>query len=342
MKAFLMYGGMGLCLAVGNVPMLAHDAAKTMAEAATKFLSALDLEQKGKATFDWKDEERLNWHYIPKDRKGLPLKEMKPEQRKLAHALLQSALSDHGYKKAMNIISLETILHDLEGANRKFPRDPDLYYFTVFGKPGPKETWAWRVEGHHLSVNFTISKGELVACTPSFFGANPAEVRKGPRQGLRVLAEEEDLARELVKTLTAEQRKVAIFSETAPKEIITEARRRVEPLEQTGITAAKLDKDQRAMLMKLIQNYVNRYRPELAEDDLKKIKQAGIEKTSFAWAGGVEKGEGHYYRVQGPTFLMEYDNTQNNNNHIHTVWRDFKEDFGEDLLRKHYSEVAHP
>ena len=332
----------GVCLAFSINCLSAHDVAKGMADAATKFLGALEADQKGKAAFELKDEERFNWHYIPKDRKGLALKEMKPEQRKLAHALLLSGLSDHGYRKVTNIISLELILQDMEGAGRRFPRDPELYYFSVFGKPGPKETWGWRVEGHHLSVNFTIAKGEFVAGTPSFFGSNPGEVRQGPRKGLRALAEEEDLGRELVKALTSEQRKTAIFSETAPKEIITEAKRRVEPLEKAGITADKLDKDQRAMLVKLIEAYVNRYRPELAQDDLKKIKQAGVEKISFAWAGGVEKGEGHYYRVQGPTFLLEYDNTQNNNNHIHAVWRDFQNDFGEDLLRKHYSEVVHP
>lgn len=338
MKAKVLILG---CFFGVHMSMSAHDAGKNMADAATKFLAALNAEQKGKATFDWKDEQRFDWHYIPKDRKGLPLKEMKADQQRLAHALLLSGLSDYGYGKATNIISLELILQDMEGPNRRIPRDPALYYFSIFGKPDAKATWGWRVEGHHLSVNFAIVNGELVASTPSFFGSNPGEVRQGPRKGLRVLADEEDSGRQLVKALSADQRKAAIFSETAPKEIITEAKRRVEPLEKAGITADKLDKDQRGMLMKIIEAYVNRYRPALAEDDLKKIKQAGVEKISFAWAGGVEKGEGHYYRIQGPTFLIEYDNTQNNNNHIHSVWRDFKGDFGEDLLQKHYRESAH-
>jgi hypothetical protein len=272
----------------------------------------------------------------------LTIKEMTPEQRTLARALLASGLSQQGYSKATNIMTLEPILFELEGANRKFPRDPELYHFFVFGKPAAKDTWGWRVEGHHVSVNFTIVDGEFIAGTPSFFGANPAEVREGPRSGLRILAGEEDLGRQLVQSLNADQRKVAIFQATAPKEIITEARRKVEPLEAAGIAGAKLNQQQSDMLLKLIKEYVFRVRPDLAAEDLRKIEKAGVEKIHFAWAGGIERGEGHYYRVQGPTFLLEYDNTQNNNNHIHAVWRDFAGDFGEDLLLKHYQEVAHP
>jgi hypothetical protein len=312
-----------------------------MATAANKFLASLETEQKAKATFDLKDEERFNWHYIPKERKGLTFKEMSPPQRELARALLSSGMSHHGYGKATNIMNLETILADLEGAGRRFPRDPQLYHVFIFGKPDPKGTWGWRVEGHHLSVNFTIAKGEEISATPSFFGSNPAEVKNGPRKGLRILAEEEDLGRQLVKSLNEEQKKAAIFNETAPKEIITEAKRQVKPLDTTGIPASNLNKQQSEMLLKLIKEYVYRHRSDVADNDLKKIQKAGVEKIYFAWAGGVERGEGHYYRVQGPTFLLEYDNTQNNNNHIHSVWRDFENDFGEDLLRKHYQETPH-
>jgi hypothetical protein len=319
----------------------AHDAAEEMAGAASRFLASLDAGQKEKAAFAWKSDERLNWHFIPKERKGITLKEMTPAQRKLALSLLASGLSTHGYAKATNIMSLELVLAELEGAGRKFPRDPELYHFSVFGPPEPKGTWGWRVEGHHLSANFTIVKGEFLAGTPSFFGTNPAEVRQGPRKGLRVLAGEEDLARELVHALTGDQRKAAIIQTTAPKEIFTEAKRRVQPLETAGVAAGKLTGEQRALLMKLITEYVQRVRPDLAAADLQKIERAGVDKILFAWAGGIEKGEGHYYRVQGPTFLLEYDNTQNDNNHVHAVWRDFDGDFGEDILRKHYSETPH-
>jgi Protein of unknown function (DUF3500) len=322
--------------------VLAHDVGEDMAAAANKFLGALSAEEKAKAAFEFKDAERVNWHYIPKDRKGLAFKEMNSEQQRLAHALIRSGMSQHGYAKATNIISLEAVLQEMEGAGRRFTRDPALYYISIFGKPGPKGVWGWRFEGHHLAMNVTVVDGKFVTGTPSFFGSNPAEVRQGPRKGVRVLAEEEDLARAFVKSLPPDLRKAAIFSETAPKEIITEAKVRVQPLEKTGVEAAKLTPEQKEALLKVIKVYVDRYRPELAKEDLAKIEKAGLDKVQFAWAGGVEKGEGHYYRIQGPTFLMEYDNTQNNNNHIHAVWRDFESDFGEDLLRKHYKDHAHP
>ena len=335
----------GLALSVvlwaGTFPGSAHPVADQMAAAATRFLSSLGPELKAKASFELKDEERFNWHFIPKDRKGITLKEMSAGQRELALALLATGLSPHGFAKATNIMSLESVLAEIEGAGRRFPRDPALYHFHVFGKPDPKGTWAWRAEGHHFSASFTIIKGELFASTPSFMGTNPAEVRKGPRSGLRVLAAEEDLARKLVKSLDAEQRKQAVFATAALKEIVTEAKRQAQALPEKGIGYDQLNPDQKAMLMDVIREYVRRVRPELTKLDLARIEGAGLDKLSFAWAGGLERGEGHYYRVQGPTFLLEYDNTQNDNNHIHSVWRDFDNDFGEDLLRKHYADYPH-
>ena len=319
----------------------AHVAGEEMAAAANKFLDALTPEQRSKATFELRSNERTNWHFIPKVRQGLTLKNMTPEQRTLAHALLRSGLSTHGYQKATNIISLEAVLKEIEGADGRMVRDGELYYFSIFGKPDPKGTWGWRVEGHHFSQNFTIVKGELFSGTPSFMGTNPAEVQKGPRKGLRILADDEDLGRALVKALNEEQRKTAIFDAKAPSDIITGPRPKVLPLETTGIAASKLTGDQAAQLKKLVEAYVTRLRGDLAKTDLEKIEKSGWGKLYFAWAGGVEKGEPHYYRVQGPTFLIEYDNTQNNANHIHAVWRDFDNDFGEDLLRKHYAETPH-
>jgi hypothetical protein len=321
---------------------MAHVAVDEMASAATAFVASLKPEQAEKGTFKLKDDERENWHFIPKARKGLPIKEMTPEQRQLATKLLRSGLSDAGHRKATTIMSLETILKELEAPNGRMVRDPELYYVSVFGKPDPKGTWGWRVEGHHMSVNFTIVKGEYVAGTPSFLGSNPAEVKEGPRKGLRALADEEDQGRQLVKALSAEQREQAIFDKTAPKDIFTMAERHVKPLEEKGIAAVKLNKEQKEMLMQLISAYVGRNRSDLAKEDLRKIQEAGVDKIHFAWAGGTEKGDPHYYRVQGPTFLLEYDNTQNNANHIHAVWRDFANDFGEDLLKRHYQETPHP
>lgn len=315
-----------------------HVVVDDMTAKAEKFLASLDAEQKTKAIFEFKEDERANWHFVPKARKGLAIGQMRPEQRALAHTLLQSGMSTHGYEKATNIMALEAVLRELEKANPRMVRDPELYYFSFFGKPNAKGTWGWRVEGHHLSINVTIVDGHAVAVTPSFFGSNPATVRQGPRQGWRVLAEEEDMGRQLVKSLTAEQRKRAIMSDQAPKDIITLAERKVKPLEQAGIARRDLKDNQAELLQKTVKVYVQRYRPELADQDLKKIEKAGWDKVYFAWAGGQEPGEGHYYRVQGPTFLMEYDNTQNDANHIHAVWRDFDGDFGENLLQQHYEQ----
>ena len=319
----------------------AHPVAEQMTAAAKAFMGSLEPAQKAKATFEFKSEVRQDWQFVPLERKGIPLKEMTTAQRGLAIALLASGMSDHGFQKATNIMSLESILAELEGPGRRFPRDPSLYHVFIFGTPDAKGTWGWRFEGHHLSSSFTIVDGKYFSSTPSFMGSNPGEVLKGPRQGVRALAGEEDLARALVQALTPEQRKKAIFDPVAPKEIFTESKRRVQALEAKGITAAELNSGQRAQLMKLIAEYVRRVRPELADEDLRKIEKAGVDKIQFAWAGGIEKGQGHYYRVQGPTFLLEYDNTQNNNNHVHAVWRDFKNDFGEDLLSQHHRAEPH-
>ncbi|HVY68549.1 MAG TPA: DUF3500 domain-containing protein [Verrucomicrobiae bacterium] len=336
MQTSRLFSAVALCLALAS-PLRANPAIDEMAQAANNLLAALTPEQKAKATFGLKDDERENWHFIPKTRKGLTFKEMTPAQGRLAFGLLSSGLSQHAFIKATTIMSLEQILLELEQG--KGPtRDPEMYYVSIFGQPGAKETWGWRVEGHHLSLNFTVIDGKEVAATPSFFGSNPANVKQGPRQGLRVLAGEEDLGRALVKSLNDGQRASAIITNVAPKDIITAADRKVKALAAVGLSAGKMTSAQIEQLRQLIHEYVYRVRPEVADVDIKKIEKAGIKNVIFAWAGGTEPGEGHYYRVQGPTFLLEYDNTQNNNNHVHAVWRDYEGDFGEDLLKRHYEQ----
>src|SRR6266404_6201342 len=266
---------------------LAHSPAQEMANAANNLLAALTPEQKGKAVFEFKDEERFDWHFIPKSRKGLPFGEMSTPQRLLAHALLSSGLSQRGYMKATTIMSLEQILYDLE--DRAPQRDADLYYVTVFGLPG-KDPWGWRVEGHHLSLNFAIKSDQVLSVTPSFFGANPARILTGPRKGLRVLGEEEGLARELVTSLTDEQRKVAIVTNSAPRDIITGNGRKGRAIEPMGISFSSLSKTQQDLLMSLLREYVLRYRSEIGEPQLKEIQAAG--EIYFAWAGGIEPGQG--------------------------------------------------
>lgn len=315
-------------------------AGEEMARAAGHFLAALNSDQQKKATYEFKHDERVNWHFVPRERKGLPLKEMAPEQRALAHALLSSGLGQRVYVETVTIISLEQILKDLEQG--KGPtRDPDMYFFTIFGKPGPKETWGWRVEGHHVSLNFTVVGGRAAAGAPAFLGTNPGVVRDGPRKGLRILAGEEDLGRQLAQSLDAEQKKVAVLPGEAPKEVITGNSRKAMLDNPAGLSVAKLTSAQKQTFTSLLDLYAHRLRPEMAENDLRRIMEAGIEKVTFAWAGDMEPGKPHYYRIHGPTFLVEYDNTQNNANHIHTVWRDLQNDFGDDTLRRHYEESSH-
>jgi hypothetical protein len=327
-------------ISVFHIPLVhAHGPGDDMAEAANKFLAALTPEQRGKATYGFTNDERFNWHFIPKPRNGLPFKEMTPPQLELGRALLRTGLSPRGFTKATNVMLVcEQVLRDLE--NQAPRRDPALYYVTIFGKPD-QSPWGWRVEGHHLALNFAIDTNDVVSVTPNFMGSNPGEVASGPYKGLRNLGAEEDLGRQLAASLSEDQRKTGIFATDAPKDIITGNSRKVSPVEPFGIAASKLTKAQQEVLQSLIKEYVFRFRSELAERDLKKIQAAGLEKIYFAWAGSLARGQGSYYRVQGPTFLMEYDNTQNNANHVHTVWRDFENDFGEDLLRRHYEQTPH-
>jgi hypothetical protein len=319
----------------------AHEelAANEMAAAANNLIASLTPEQKAASVFAMNHDHRLDWHFIPKERKGTTLKEMTPQQRHLTTALLAASLSSKGMVKASSIMSLEQVLQKIEGSSRRFSRDPELYHISIFGEPGPGKTWGWRFEGHHLSLSFTVAAGQHISATPLMMGTNPAIVPDGPHKGLQVLADEENLGRELAKSLSDSQRPKAILSEKAPDDIITGNQRKISPLEPAGIGWADLDENQRKILWRLVETHVERSRGEIAEADLKKITEAGQENIHFAWAGGLDRGEGHYYRIQGPTFLIEYDNTQHNANHVHCVFRDFTEDFGEDLLMLHYEEA---
>ena len=323
----------------------AERSSSAMANAATAFVNSLSPEQRQQAVFAFNSDEMRHWNFIPTEafpRNGLTVKEMSDAQRRLAHDLLKAGLSQRGYLTATSIMDLETILGDLEQRARNagqpaegMRRDPVRYFFSVFGTPSPKQSWGWRVEGHHVSLHFTVVNGTLVASTPSMFGSNPAEVREGPRKGTRLLAAEEDGARALLMALDATQRAKAVINSVAPNEILTTNKLEVTPLSPVGITADSLTSSQRDLLMKLIEVYSGFMADDIAADRLARLKKAGLEKIAFAWAGESERGKKHYYRVQGPTFLIEYDNTQNDGNHIHSVWRDFNGDFGRDLLREH-------
>lgn len=312
--------------------------AEKMAEAADRFLAALAPAQRAQVLFPLEDPERFDWGFVPRSRRGLPLGRLDPGQRRLAEELLRAGLSASGYRKAADIMALETVLREIEDSSI---RDPDLYFFSVFGAPSARSAWGWRFEGHHVSLNYTLDGGIAVSTTPSFLGANPATVRKGPLAGKRALAGEEDRARELLRSLEKRQRAAAVFRDVAPAEIVTGNAARVDPLAPAGIAVAELDAPQRELFGRLLDEYLSRMPPDLAAQREERLRAAGFEKIRFAWAGGFEPGQPHYYRIQGPTFLIEYDDTQNGANHIHTVWRDFAGDFGRDLLREHYRAVPH-
>jgi hypothetical protein len=348
-------------VAVGLVAVLrvgvlvgAERSSAAMTAAATKFVASLTPEQRSQATFAFAGDERLRWHFIPTEmfpRKGLTIKQMTEPQRKLARGLLKAGLSQRGYLTATSIMDLETVLGALEAAERAagpqpprgqvLVRDTERYFFSIFGTPSSRDPWGWRVEGHHISLQFTLVNGTLVAASPSFFGSNPAEVREGPKKGLRILGVEEDAARALLQSLGAAQRAKAIIDATAPGDMITMATVDINPLSPSGIMSADLTAAQRDLLMNLIDVYTGYMAVDLAEARTARFKKAGVDKIGFAWAGETERGKKHYYRIQGPTFLVEYDNTQNDGNHIHSVWRDFDGDFGRDILRQHLKSVAH-
>jgi hypothetical protein len=283
----------------------------------------------------------MRWHFVPQfERNGLQVKAMTEPQRKAAHELLKTGLSDRGYTTYTQIMQLESILREVEKGKGPI-RDPEGYRFSVFGTPSAKGTWAWRVEFHHVSLHFTVVNGTAIASTPSFAGANPAEVRDGPQKGQRTLGPLEDTARALVTALDANQRKTAIFNTVALNDIVTENALDINPLSPSGLKASEMTAAQRDLLMKIVDSYAGLMAADIAADRLAKLKIAGLENITFAWAGAIERGQKHYYRVQGPTFLIEFDNTQNDGNHVHSVWRDFRGDFGRDLLREHLRTALH-
>ena len=320
----------------------AHDPATDMATAAQRFILSLDDKAKKEAVFSWKDKERERWHFVPGNfikpngkRLGLTLGNMKPAQRTLAHALLASGLSHRGHLEASTIMILEQILFEMEGRDI---RDPSLYHLSIFGKPDASGTWGWRFEGHHLSLNFTLVNGRIFSVTPSFWGASPAEVKEGAFKGLKVLADEENKARKFVRSLSPPQRNMAILSDKAPRDIYSGQDSTVDRktfFPPQGLPITKMNSRQKGWLNEIVQAYVLKHRPEIVEQVSSRNPLLDPENTYFAWAGSQKAGEGHYYRIQTPKFLFEYDSTQNDANHVHAVWRDFDGDFGRDLLGEH-------
>jgi hypothetical protein len=317
--------------------------AEVMKKAAVRFLESLTPELRKKANFTFDSLQRRRWHYVPQemfDRKGISLKEMNSSQRRMAFKLLASGLSQAGYGKVTAIMDLEKVLGEIEKSlnESRLVRDPQRYFFFVFGDPTSNKHWSWRVEGHHISLNFTIAGSEGIATNPLFLGANPADVPSGSQKGLRILAKEEDLARNLLGALTQAQKQQTIISATAPPDILTQALPKVRYMRTQGLAAGSMASQQREILHELIHVYIDRLPPPLATNELKKLNKTGLDPIHFAWAGSQDRGKPHYYRLHGLFFFVEYDNTQNNANHIHTVWRNLQDDFGEDILHSHYQQ----
>jgi len=310
---------------------------------AQDFLKTLGPELQEKAHFKMDDEERHNFNYVPIMRQGPTFRDFNSEQKEAALRLLKASVSKEGYRKASEIMQLEAILAVIENNSRTMPdgslmRDSLNYHFCIFGEPDVNQFWGWRFEGHHLSLNFLASEGKLVASTPSFMGSNPGIVPSGEQKGKEVLKQETALGFELVNSLSEKQLGIAKFSNTAPNEIFTSNQRAATDLEPNGIYYSDLSTEQQLKFLKLLQRYLDNYEAEFSKSFKAKIEAAKLEKLSFAWAGSLKPGAGHYYRIEGPTLLIEYDNTQNNANHVHTVVRDLTNDFGEDVLKRHYEE----
>jgi hypothetical protein len=321
-------------------------AADAIAAAVIGWLGGLDDGQRRRATFPFDTDERFAWQYTPGPREGLAIRDMAAAQRTAAMAIVRASLSERGAGEVEAVIALETVLGELErtegrvGSDR---RDPELYWFAVFGEPDAGSGWSWRIGGHHVAIQLTVAGGIVVGSAPSFLGANPAVVPRGPDAGARALAGEETLARDLLASLDEPARRKAMIDRTAPADILSGNGRRAQIASvPTGVAYAELDAAGRAALERLIGHYLDRARPEIASAEWDRIRSTGLDSVTFAWAGPGEPGRGHYYAVRGPRFLVEYDNTQNGANHIHAVWRDLANDWGEDLLAAHYaSDHAH-
>ena len=336
--AVSLAAGAAGALLLSRTDAVAADA-PSAAAGANAFLKSLPADLRAKTSFPLEAPERLVWNFVPMERVGVSLLKLDDAQSELLGPLLATALSPEGLLAARGVMKHENILRRVEteaGVANASRRDPGLYYTAIFGKPSRDSAWSWRFEGHHLSLNVSELPGEPPAVGPVFIGANPARVLTGPNAGFRLLAAEEDLGRELVTLLSAEHRRTATIRDTAFAEILTGNDPKVRSLELEGLAAADMSAEEKAQLRRLIELYVGRLTPASARDALARLDRAGFEKVRFAWAGGIEPGQPHYYRVHGPTMLIEYDDTQNNANHIHTVYRDLERDFGGDALRAHY------
>lgn len=327
-----------LLLVLAIFPLLGLSQDTTIAN---QFISSLNPAQRSKIVHEFKEDTRVDWHFLPwssYERQGLPLKELTPDQKELVHTLLKSSLSDTGYQQTIEIIELENVLAASSGD--PVYRDPEKYYVSVFGDPSQEDVWMWTFEGHHVSLHFT-TVADKVSYSPRFFGSNPGRIHEGVHKGFSPLVNEEDLGLKLITLLTPSQQKIAIFNEKAYNDIVSFNSPIADQPVKEGILISNLTEDQKNLVMDIVYEYASTIPAEQAMKRISTIRKEELDELRFAWAGATELGKAHYYRIQGKTFMIEFDNSQNNANHIHSVWRDFDGDFGRDLLRAHYENSDH-
>ena len=302
--------------------------AAAITDAAKNVLAMLSKSQAEKVVFSFDDKERINWHFIPRPRKGLALSDMDAAQKKLVRKLLLVSLGETGLKTTEDVRALEGILRAIEGPNRRFSRDPEHYYLSVFGSPGGKEKWGWRFEGHHLCVNFTLQGKSILASTPLFFGANPAEVKSGQKKGLRVLGSVEDLGRKLMQSLDESQLKAAL-GKGKPEEVKDTQSASYNAELPAGLPAGKMNASQVITLNTLVLAHTRNMEKGLRRGIEKSLAESGkLKNVQIAWRGKLGAGEGHSYIVHSPDFIISYANFQNNAAHVHSSLRASKGEFG--------------
>ncbi|MEJ7694316.1 DUF3500 domain-containing protein [Daejeonella sp.] len=331
----------GIAMAISVLTAI-PSSGQNLAKKAEAFLNTLSPDLRAKAQFSFGDAERFNWNFVPIARRGPSFRDFDEKQKNAAISLLRASLSDQGYQKVSGIIELENVLKVLE--NRALAdnhRDPMNYHLSIFGEPSSSKEWGWRFEGHHISLNFSSIQGVLVSATPSFLGSNPGTVNSGVKKGTQILKKEMELGFLLLNSLNEVQLKKTRFAEKAPAEIITGNSRKASLLSPPGIQFTELNASQKKIFMQLLDVYIRNFASEFSGKFLANIQKAGLDNLHFAWAGSLTPGGGHYYRIQGKVLLIEYDNTQNNSNHVHTVVRDLMNDFGEDVLKGHYQKQDH-
>jgi hypothetical protein len=327
-------GAAGIALGVRSAQAAATDAA-AVESAARRFLASLSAAARERATFGFQSSERTRWHWtVPSSvpRNGLPLGAMSPEQRRLALALLRASSSAGGYRKALDIMALQGVLRRMSTGIGD-PFDPDLFYVSVFGAPGAR-AWGWRFEGHHLSRHFTVVRDTVVA-EPFFLGAWPTRADSAYRSvttGYRTMPREEDAAREIVLSLDRALRRRVVFSSESLTDHLTQNAARVQPLERVGVRVDELPSRAQRRVDEIVRTYLRNYPPAMEREALARVERGRIARAWFGWAGSTRPGVPQYYRLQGRTFLLEFDNSRNSGTHIHSVWRDFERDFGSHLL----------